>query len=250
MDLSLVLACYNEGPLLGQSLEEIVAVLDATRLSYELVLVDDASTDGTDRRLKDIVRSFGGRVAVQHLTHARNTGRGRAVCDGIRAARGDIVGYLDVDLEIAAHHILPCVLAIQRGADVAVGKRIYKFRWRSLDRYLMSKGYAWLVRASLPLDGITDTESGCKFFRRNRVLPLVEQSREPGWFWDTEIMVLALRAGLRIAEVPCLFLRRFDWRSSVRPVRDTFHYLVTLSRFRRRVARMGAPARDGNQGDS
>lgn len=237
-DLSLVLACYNEGPLLVQSVQEILTVLDATRLAYELIFVDDASTDHTKELIEDIAGKARGLVPIRAIFHEKNIGRGGTVCDGFQLARGEVVGYLDVDLEIRAHYIPACVLAIRQGHDVAVGKRIYKFRWRSIDRYVMSKGYAWLVKRVLGLRGVTDTESGCKFFRREKVLPLLKRCRDTGWFWDTEIMTLAWLAGLSIVEIPCLYLRRFDKASSVRPVRDSIEYFAKLLRFRARIARL------------
>ena len=242
MDLSLVLACYNEGPTLARSVETIRTVLDATRLTYELIFVDDASRDGTPDRIREIVQRSEGRPPMRVLWHERNTGRGGAVRDGLRLAQGELVGYLDVDLEIPAHAILACVLALRDGYEVAVGKRIYPFQWRSLDRFVLSKGYAWLVGQLLRLPGLTDTESGCKFFRGARVLPLLPRCEETGWFWDTEIMALCHAARLRITEVPCLFLRRSDKRSSVKPVRDSLDYFKTLLRFRARMARR--PARE------
>lgn len=233
-----MLACYNEGPLLLQSVQEILSVLEATRFSYELIFVDDASTDQTKDLIEDILKKNQGRVRIQALFHKTNIGRGGAVRDGFLAAQGDMVGYLDVDLEIPASVILPCLLAWRQGHDVAVGKRIYKFRWRSFDRYVMSRSYAWLVQRVLRLHGLTDTESGCKFFRRDKVLPLLKRCQENGWFWDTEIMTLAWLAGLSIVEIPCLYLRRFDKASSVRPLRDSIEYFAKLLRFRARVAKL------------
>ena len=232
--LSLVLACYNEGPSLRQSVQEILSVLDATRFSYELIFVDDASQDGTPELIRSLLQEYAQRP-TRAIFHQQNTGRGGAVRDGFLAAQGAIVGFIDVDLEVPAHYLVSCVLAIQQGADVAVGKRVYKFAWRSLDRHLMSKGYAWLVRRALRLDGLTDTEAGYKFFRRDTVLPLLAQCQDTGWFWDTEIMALCHQADLSIREVPCLLVRRFDKVSTVRPMRDIADYFVKLVRFRSRM---------------
>ena len=215
--------------------------MEATRFSYELIFVDDASTDQTKDLIEDILKKNQGRVRMQALFHERNIGRGGAVRDGFLAAQGDMVGYLDVDLEIPASVILPCLLALRQGHDVAVGKRIYKFfLGRSFDRYVMTRGYAWLVQRVLRLHGLTDTESGCKFFRRDKVLPLLKRCQENGWFWDTEIMSLSYMAGLKIVEIPCLYLRRFDRPSTVRLLRDSIDCFVRLLRFRARIAEVRA----------
>jgi hypothetical protein len=174
---------------------------------------------------------------MRKIAHGQNVGRGGTVTDGILAARGRIVGYFDIDLEVQALYILPCLLAIDAGYDVATAHRVYKFYWRSLDRYVLSKGYRWLMRKLLHLP-LQDTETGFKFFRRDAIMPVLQQTEDRGWFWDTEIMARAYHAGLRIIEIPALFVRRFDKQSSLNPLRDSLEYLVKLWRFRPTVTRL------------
>jgi hypothetical protein len=87
------------------------------------------------------------------------------------------------------------------------------------------------MRWALAVD-LKDPETGYKFFKRERVLALLDQVQCEGWFWDTEIMVRALIAGLTIREVPCLFVRRYDKASSVKLVADSLDYARNLWRFR------------------
>jgi hypothetical protein len=95
----------------------------------------------------------------------------------------------------------------------------------------MSRGYVWIRQRLVPVP-VEDTETGYKLFRREPILPVLDQCQDRGWFWDTEVLVRAAHAGLTIVEVPVLFLRRFDKPSSVRPIRDTLDYLKRLWRFR------------------
>jgi glycosyltransferase involved in cell wall biosynthesis len=166
------------------------------------------------------------------LLHDLNKGRGQTVTDGFRAARAPIAGYLDVDLEVHCRYIPSLVRAIERGADVATVRRIYAFQLGSLDRYAMSRGYSFLVRRLLGVD-FRDTETGFKFFRRETVLPVLDEIADPGWFWDTEFMVRAGRRGLRIEEVPGAYLRRYDKTSTVRGLKDSLRYFAKLVAFRR-----------------
>jgi dolichyl-phosphate beta-glucosyltransferase len=234
-EVSLVLACYNEGPGLAGSVAAIVSVLDATRFSYELIFVDDGSRDPTPELIGEIAEKYRGWVEVQAILHPVNVGRGGAVRNGMRVARGEIIGFVDVDLEIGARYIVPGVLAIRRGADVAVARRVFRLDFRSVPRHIMSRGYAWLVRRLLRLRGPSDTEAGFKFFRRGSLMPLLAQATETGWFWDTEMMALADVAGLEVVDLPCLYVRQFERASSVRPLHDSLEYLVKLWRFRRRL---------------
>jgi len=236
--VSVVLACYNEAEILESSFAEIVDTLENMGRSFEILLVDDVSRDRTREIIRALVAGHPG-LDLRVLLHERNQGRGATVTDGFRAARGEIAGYLDVDLEVHARYIPSLVRAIEQGADVATVRRIYALQLWSLDRYFMSRGYGWLVRKLLGTN-VQDTETGYKFFRRERVLPLLDEVRDPGWFWDTEFMLRAERRGLRIVEVPGAYLRRFDKTSTVRGLRDSLEYFRKLVAFRAQLRRGGS----------
>lgn len=91
-----------------------------------------------------------------------------------------------------------------------------------------------MVRRILGIQ-LNDTETGYKFFDRRKILPVLKKTRNPGWFWDTEIMTIAYYQGLKIEEIPVLFIRRFDKQSMVNIIPDTLDYFVNLCRFRKRV---------------
>jgi len=229
--LSLVLACYNEAQHLADSFREIRETLEQTRWPFEIIFVDDVSRDRTRDVLREIVAEHP-RLDMRVILHERNRGRGATVADGFRAAHGEIVGYLDVDLEVHCRYIPSLVRAIEKGADIATLRRIYAFQVRSLHRYFMSRGYSWLVQRVLDLP-FHDTETGYKFFRRGTVLPLLDEIADPGWFWDTEFMARAYRRGLSVLEVPGAYVRREDKTSTVSGVRDSLQYFRRLLAFRR-----------------
>jgi glycosyltransferase involved in cell wall biosynthesis len=235
--ISVVLACYNEEATLAANFSEIRDTLDGLREPYEVIFVDDVSQDRTRELIRSIVKSHAD-IEFQVLLHEINRGRGATVTDGFRAARGEITGYLDADLEVHSRYIPSLVRAIEKGADVATVRRIYAFQIRSLDRYLMSRGYSYLVRRMLGIS-VRDTETGYKFFRRETLLPVLAETRDPGWFWDTEFMVRASRRGLRIEEIPGAYIRRFDKTSTVHGVRDSLRYFAKLLAFRRELRGAG-----------
>jgi glycosyltransferase involved in cell wall biosynthesis len=229
--VSVVLACYNEEQILARSFEEIRDTLENLGRPYEIIFVDDVSKDRTREIIRSIVAAHPA-AGLRVILHEANRGRGATVTDGFRAARGEIVGYLDVDLEVHSRYIPSLVRAIEKGADVATVRRIYAFQLRSIDRYFMSRGYSFLVRKLLRV-AIQDTETGYKFFRRERLLPVLDEIEDGGWFWDTEFMVRALRRGLRLEEVPGAYVRRADKTSTVSGLRDSLAYFRKLLRFRR-----------------
>jgi len=231
--LSLVLACYNEQETLLQSFATIRRVLEALHQPYELIFVDDCSRDGT-RGLLAKIQAAHQDVPIQVLLHEKNQGRGATVSEGFRLARGEYTGYLDVDLEVHPRYIPSLLEALEDGADVATLRRVYIVEWRSLDRFILSRGYSWLVRRVLGTR-VLDTETGFKFFRREKLLQLLPQIQDRHWFWDTELMVLAERQGLRMAEIPGAFVRRRDKTSTLHPLRESLRYFRHLLRFRRRL---------------
>ncbi len=228
--VSLVLACYNEEQVLEESFAEIRDTLAEFGHPFEILFVDDASHDRTREILTDVVKRHPD-LDLKVIFHQENTGRGGAVADGFRAAHGEIAGYIDVDLEVHSRYVPALVREIERGADVATVRRIYAFQLRALDRYFMSRGYSRLVKLLLGVQ-LHDTETGYKFFRREKLLPVLDAIDDKGWFWDTEFMVRAARRGLAIREIPGAFVRRWDKSSKVSGLRDSLVYFWKLWRLR------------------
>jgi glycosyltransferase involved in cell wall biosynthesis len=244
LDLSLVIACYNEEPHLRASVQEVVLVLSQSRLSFELIFVEDCSKDGTRRVLAEVVKELAEShplLPVTVLLHEKNKGRGGTVRDGMRVARGRVMGFIDIDLEVHARYIPDMVRAVDNGFDVATGFRVYHVDGDGLVRHFLSVGYRALLRNAVPT-ALKDTETGYKFFNRQRCMPIVEQTQTDGWFWDTEVMILAERAGLHVTEIPVAFVRRVDKESTVNAIPDSVDYTRRLLEFRARLHRAGVTA--------
>jgi glycosyltransferase involved in cell wall biosynthesis len=229
-ELSLIIPCYNEANHLRESVATLLRTLDESRLEYEVVFVDDGSRDATREVLEEIC-AHTDRCRI--LVHEQNRGRGAAFKTGFSKTCGAVTGFIDIDLEIHPHYIPALVGLIQKhGYDVATGHRFYLLsQTRALHRYAISKGYSWIRQLALGFN-VKDSESGCKFFRRDTASDVVLGSVNDGWFWDTEVMARAVLANLRVTEVPVLFSRKPDIPSSVRIVRDTRQYLVDLHQYR------------------
>lgn len=235
-DVSLVLPCFNEEKILEDSVQWITASLRISRFSFEIIFVDDKSHDRTTEVIKKICRKY---PNCRAIFHRENQGRGQTVADGILSANGQIAGYIDADLEVSPVYIPEMVrLLITGKADMIIGKRIYRTSFASIPREILSVGYRRLVNGLLDTKGY-DTETGYKFFNRKKILPVIKQTVSPHWFWDTEIIVRANRKGLKVTELPVLYIRRFDKKSSVRIVPDTVDYLINLWKFRGMMAKNG-----------
>ena len=238
IDLSLIIPCYNEELILESSMRQVFEMLDNSRFSYEIVFVDDCSRDSTRKIIESIISKNLDRK-IKKIFHAMNKGRGQAVSDGIRAAEGGVVGFIDIDLEVHARYIPSCVLAVKSGYDVVTAQRIYKFQPKFINRHLMSRGYSFLVRKLLGVR-LKDTETGFKFFNHIKILTILDEIKEGGWFWDTEVMVRAYLKGYRIEEIPCLYLRNIDKSSTVNSISDSIYYFKKLLNFRHEIKMQSA----------
>jgi glycosyltransferase involved in cell wall biosynthesis len=250
MDFSLIIPCYNEIPHLEPNLERVFSTLRAGGWQSEVILVDDTSRDGTLEAIDRVLRRHAAPPALRVIAHPENLGRGAAVRTGAAVARGRFAGFLDIDLEVDCAYLPVLISALERGADLVIGRRAYAADGRPM-RVVLSRGYRALSRAVLR-HPIRDTECGFKLFRMERMGPLIARTRERGWFWDTEVVYRAWQAGLRIEEVPVRFERRLEKASTVRPVRDSLDYLARLGRFRWQLALervAGAAPAVGGEGD-
>lgn len=229
-DFSLILPCYNEAQIFQGSLEKIIKTLDGTNYTWEIIFIDDNSSDNTKNLIKKALQKYS-RRSLRAFYHNKNQGRGYTVCEGINYSQGKIVGFIDFDLEVGQWYLPKFIQEIEKGADVAIAWRIYDFSFKALPRWLSSKGYTFFRKLVLGLP-YKDTEAGYKFFQKNKITPLIKKCNYHDWFWDTEILALAFKAKLIVREIPVAFVRRFDKTSTVKLIPDTWQYLKDILSFK------------------
>lgn len=242
LDLTLIIPCYNEQTHIRHSLAEVVKVLSTTNLEFEIVLIDDCSTDNTLELLHQLV-DLDPRIRVR--PNERNLGRGGTVTRGLRESQAKVAGFIDIDLSTPPVYIPYLTrLILDDEADVATCHRTYKIEprvfHRVFHRILLSHGYRRYSKL-LFRHPLKDTEAGFKFFNRTKIAPIIDLVEDRHWFWDTEVMVYAHRCNLRIVEVDSLFIRRPEKPSTVKIVRDVMGYLRSSIRFFRRLRSFRPP---------
>lgn len=225
MELSLVIACYNEEEHLEHSFTKLIKVVSKKISSFEIIIVEDKSTDKTRDIIHKLINKYPS-IKITLITHVKNEGRGKSIVDGIKAANGTIVGYLDIDLEVSPIYIFGALKKL-KSYDVVVGKRTYGFSLTTIHRYIASKGYVLLVKMLLKLP-VSDSEAGFKFFKRKKIIPILKKATNPGWFWDTEIIVYAKQSGLSISEIPVIYKRLKSKTSTVNTIPDSIIYFKYL----------------------
>ncbi len=229
VDLSLVLPCYNEAEHFDKSIIHIVNRLNRLNLNYEIIFVEDKSTDSTLQKVKQFVKKK--IVNARIITHHHNLGRGMAVTNGIRNAQGAYVGFIDIDCEVSPIYIKDFINELRANTDVVLGWRKYNFNLQGVMRAICSISYSLLVKIILN-SKVPDTEAGYKFFKTDKILPILDKVKNTGWFWDTEIIILCELAKYRIISIPVQFNRRKDKTSTVHLFRDSWKYFFELIQFK------------------
>src|SRR4051794_37126857 len=198
--LDVVVPVHNEEADLEPCLRRLHAHLTELPFPFRITVAENASTDGTLAVARRMAAELPG-VEVRVLPEP---GRGRALRQVWLASDAPVLVYMDVDLSTDLAALLPLVAPLISGpSGLAVGTRLSRSSRvvRGLKREVISRGYNLLLRGALATS-LSDAQCGFKAIRADvahRLLPLVEDT---GWFFDTELLVLAERSGLRIHEVP------------------------------------------------
>lgn len=230
--LSLVIPAYNEEARLPDLFEVLRtsaagAVEGAGMELLEVLIVDDGSTDRSREMLA--AAGEGGERLRPVLDYERNRGKGAAFATGVAHARGDYVLLADVDLSTPLEELPKLTAALREGADIAIGSRAVAgavVERGPLHRKVLGNTFNGAVRMLTGLR-LRDTQNGFKLFPAEAAKRLLAEQTCPGFAFDVELLMRADRAGLRIAEVPVLYLH--DSRSSVRVASASIEMLKDVS---------------------
>ncbi len=203
--LSVVVPAYNEEERLQRSLASVGAYFEQAGIEFEILVVDDGSTDGTAAVAEAFLRTGRGKL----LKSPENRGKGHAVRTGVLAARGRWVLTTDVDLSTPiAEHAKLAEAVLSRDLDIAIGSRALTASRIEVPqhplRQFMGRCFNPIARR---LTGVPfrDTQCGFKLFDTQRTRPLFEKMVVDGFAADVEFLMLSVRFGLRVAEIPVVW---------------------------------------------
>jgi glycosyltransferase involved in cell wall biosynthesis len=213
-DVEIVIPVYNERLALEGSVRMLYAYLSTSfPFTWQITIVDNASTDGTLPLARRLMYELP-EVGAMHLPAK---GRGRALRTAWLASHAKVVAYMDVDLSTDLAALLPLIAPLMSGhSDLAVGTRLHRAARvrRSAKRELISRSYNRLLRLVLRAR-FSDAQCGFKAIRTDAAHQLVPLVEDQEWFFDTELLVLAQREGLRIHEVPVDWVEDLDSRVDI-----------------------------------
>jgi glycosyltransferase involved in cell wall biosynthesis len=206
VQISVVLPAYNEVNYLQPATEKTIQTLKQFTKSYEIIIAEDGSTDGTAEKAKEITEK---NPNVKYIHRDQRLGRGTALNNAFKLSSGQVLVYMDLDLATDLKYLKPLVEAITvEGFDFSTGSRMLaeSKAERTISRSISSKTYNFLVRHMLG-SKLRDHQCGFKAFKREPLMELLNEVKATHWFWDTEIMVRAHRHGFKIKEIAV------EWKS-------------------------------------
>ncbi|MEI6632112.1 MAG: glycosyltransferase [bacterium] len=211
--VSVLMPAYNEAELISSNIEETVKTFNDFGCSWELIIVDDGSSDGTYEKALACAVKYPGLITVKK--NSSNLGKGRALKKAIHYVSGDYVVFLDADLDL--HPVLiQTLFDIMRldNADIVIGSKMHPNSRVSYpaQRKVISLFYYWLVRLLFNLP-CRDTQTGLKLFKTEVLRNVLPRLLVKEFAFDIELLANAHHLGYKIADAPIVIKpqRHYGW---------------------------------------
>jgi glycosyltransferase involved in cell wall biosynthesis len=236
IELSVVIPAYREASTIADALRGLLGVLDQLGLRFEMIVVSDGNSDGTEQRAAEIGDP---RIRVEH--YVQNRGKGYAITRGAALATAPVVVFVDADLDIHPDSIPPLVeLLLASGTDAVVSSKLHpesNVRYPAFRRF-QSAVLRTLIRVLFDLR-TTDTQTGLKVFRKTLLDTCLPRVTSTGFAFDLELLVLAHDLGFHVVEGPIQLDFKFSSTTGAHAVVDVLRDVVRLAVRRRRSLRRG-----------
>jgi len=225
--LSVIIPAFNEEERIALTLTKIYDYLNGLNYNFELIVVDDGSTDST---VSLVESNF---PKVQIIKQQQNMGKGAAVRRGMMEAKGTLRLFTDADLSTPIYELKKFIPVIENGFDIAIGNRALQSELikehQPFYREMMGKTFNKIVQL-LVVRGISDTQCGFKLFTEKAAMDIFSKAEINGFSFDVEAVYLAGKMGYKIKEIPVEWYN--DDRSKVHPIKDSLKMLIEIMRIR------------------
>lgn len=214
LSISVIIPVFNEVNRVGQTIIRVDEYLKRKNYQYEIIVVNDGSTDGTDGLLKDLKNIIKNLKIIEFST---NQGKGAAIKEGMLLANGEVALFMDADSSTDITEIDKLLPFIMDGYNVVVGSRHIHGAIKKVKQSLIREFLGWLYRLFVRLlikTDITDTQNGFKVFSRQASKEIFNEIKIKGWGFDVEVFLIAKKMKYRVKEVPIIWVN--DKRSKMR----------------------------------
>ena len=217
-EISILLPAYNEASHIEKCIIEVEMAVKSFSNSYEIIVSEDGSTDGTADIVSKMATSNPHLVLLHFPTRL---GKGKAIKNALSSSRGKIITFMDVDLATDLACLPQLLWVVKKNGGMAIGSRHLKESRveRRFTRTLFSLTYNLIVRL-LFQDGIRDHQCGFKMMSREVAETVLNFSKSDGYFFDTEMIVRCKKLGFSVIEVAVKWSEKNKGRSKVNPIRD------------------------------
>jgi dolichyl-phosphate beta-glucosyltransferase len=227
---SIIIPAYNEGLRVSATLERVLAYIAERGWEAEVIAVNDGSRDKT----AEIIRGFAEKnPRVQLLENPGNRGKGYSVRNGMLHAQGEILLFSDADLSSPIEEAEKLFAAITAGADIAIGSRWLRSDLQTqrqpLYRQVFGRTFNLMLRVTLGLN-FKDTQCGFKAFTRRAASTIFALQKIERWGFDPELLYLANKFGLKVAEIPVAWAHSEGTR--INPLRDGTKMFLEMLKIR------------------
>lgn len=223
--ITIIIPAYNEEKRIGSTLQTIVAFIKKKKITAQIIVVDDGSTDKTYH----VVKSIKGPISI--LQNAKNHGKGFCVKRGMLSAKYPLVLFSDADLATPIEECEKLIVTLQKGFDVAIASRYLPTSRIQIKqpplRQVLGKVFPLLVRCFF-LPEIIDSQCGFKLFTREAAQKIATKQTLNRFAFDVELLVIAKQVGYKIAQVGVVWNDKKG--STVNPFKDSFHMLADLGK--------------------
>ncbi len=198
MKITILMPAFNEEHHISQGIKGIVNLVSKLGYDYEVIIIDDGSTDNT----RNVAKKEANNPHVRVIGYKQNRGKGNAIMYGLQHSKGDYVVFWDSDWDIEPLEFKDYIIALEH-ADIVIGSKRHpeSLVESPFLRKFLSYGFNLLIRLALGIK-ITDTQTGFKVFRRERLEQIINLMSVTRYAFDAELLVIAELLKLQIIELP------------------------------------------------
>ncbi|MFC2029074.1 dolichyl-phosphate beta-glucosyltransferase [Chloroflexota bacterium] len=230
LELTLLIPVYNEQQLIRSNLETLFAFLQSTQTNYEILVVDDGSTDHTVQIVQEFLKNHS---KIRLIVQNKNMGKGCAIQRGVLESRGSYIVFMDADLSYELDALDAIMNELIEGNDLAIGSRhVEGSLVRDVPplRYFIGQVFSILVSLVM-FTGIRDTQCGFKGFNAQAAREIFKRTTISRFGIDVEVLFIAKKLGFSISQIP-VKMTGFRNDSRVQVIQDSIRMFFDLFRIR------------------